>query len=465
MVESAKSSDCWEYLPSEVLTNIFSFLSLKERSVTSATCTRWRQLFFLPVFWRNVTLVVKNGFPGCDLYCRMAASIKHLEVMWQGRKRNRFDHNTAGKLVTFFRALSDNNFCLRLLIVKFEKEGTFAAVSKSIKKILVNCQQLERLSFGEHWVITFKNVISLTQGTGQLKNLRELHMVEDKTIAQGEAVLTFETLTLLHTLSISWTEVTPQLLESLSRRQGVTMEKLVLYVYAHLCRRRHPSVEQWKKFTLANPKLRITLVITSNSLMCPDVFNIHGNVWMLKILDDFCPVNMIHKFKGTLEALVFVNTRRPLDWEVIFLGSRDIAVCQNTKYLSITGYFIRAEKLLSLAKAFPELERLTATKAHIVAPAEATQYDIPISGANLTRFEAGKRGGGRTPGAKGGFPEPVWCHTGSFYCLPMGGGGLESKKRQRISTHFALCVPCHRLLVDALLSCCMLSQGRLQRIQ
>ncbi|XP_064410309.1 F-box/LRR-repeat protein 8-like [Latimeria chalumnae] len=51
----------WEYLPHQLLLNIFSLLDLADRSAASLTCKKWLKVFYSAELWENVTLRVQAG--------------------------------------------------------------------------------------------------------------------------------------------------------------------------------------------------------------------------------------------------------------------------------------------------------------------------------------------------------------------------------------------------------------------
>ena len=51
----------WSSLPSIIIVEILSYLSLSDRLNASATCKRWRSCLFHPSLWRSVSFKVKYG--------------------------------------------------------------------------------------------------------------------------------------------------------------------------------------------------------------------------------------------------------------------------------------------------------------------------------------------------------------------------------------------------------------------
>ena len=51
----------WSSLPSIIVVEILSYLTLSDRLSASATCKRWRSCLFLPSLWRSVSFKVKYG--------------------------------------------------------------------------------------------------------------------------------------------------------------------------------------------------------------------------------------------------------------------------------------------------------------------------------------------------------------------------------------------------------------------
>ena len=93
-------------------------------------------------------------------------------------------------------------------------------------------------------------------------------------------------------------------------------------------------------------------------------------------------------FQETLEAHIYVSTKKPIDLPNGERLYEHACVCRNLKYLSILGYYIEDNDLLAVAQSFPKLDQLIVTKAHILTFAVATNYIVPISGAKFTQFQA-----------------------------------------------------------------------------
>ena len=419
----------WNLLPSEALKTIFTFLTLRERCSASATCSKWRELFFLPIFWRHLNLVLSTRKDGArsEFFSEIACYIKYLEITWPYPwtidQRNLkhvsntrpVDKDIANNLKVFFQALSKNT-CLKSVIIKFENSASHDeqfcdVVAHCLSKILINCRGLEFVSFGYHPLITWMKLASVTARVLQLSNVEELHISSPTSIAPFEAsnklgslqlckndVCNFKDYNKLRTLSINWIDVTPDLIGSLCAREGnaTSMQKLIIYLHKHEnCHLdKHPSKEEWQKFTSLNPNLKISFVILKELVgVCASVKNIVGNVHMLKFLEcDEIPEtpysNLMTWFQKTLEAHVYVSTKKPIDLTNGESLYGHALVCKNLKYISILGYYIEDSDLLTVAQSFPKLEQLTVTKAHILTSALATVYMVPVSGAKYTRFQA-----------------------------------------------------------------------------
>ena len=420
-----------ERLPSEALTTIFTFLPLNDRCSASATCTKWRELFFLPIFWRNLTLKLGTRRDGAKLefLSRIATYIKYLEISWphpwlldqrnikQKENVRPVDKDIAKNLTIFFQALRQNS-CLKSLVLKIENAGSSEdhfcdVVTDCMREIFTNCRKLEFISFGHHSKITWKKILSTAEKQEMLlENVRELHISfpefdnslksnkEEKNnsgMCQQE-FLHFKQFSKLQVLSINWSDITPDLINALSSRDrsASRMQKLVIYLQKHEnCNENyHPHEEQWQKLTSLNPQMKICLVILNSlTTICSAVRNIVGNVHMLKFLEcseiNEAPFsNLMNWFQETLEAHIYVSTKKPIDLPNGERLYEHACVCRNLRYLSILGYYIEDNDLLAVAQSFPKLEQLIVTKAHILTFALATAYIVPISGAKFTQFQA-----------------------------------------------------------------------------
>ena len=419
----------WELLPTEALTTIFAFLPIGDRCSASATCTKWRELFFLPIFWRRLTLILSTRKDGVksEFLSKIAHCIKYLEIVWphpwlvdQQNKKQRdsvrsVDKDIANNLTIFFQALGQNT-CLKSLVLKFENAESVddhfcAVVTDSVRQILTTCKRLEFISLGHHSKITWKKISTKARQEILLENVQELHIscleINDSLKSNKReqipemcehAFLHFKQLNKIRVLGINWSDITPNLINSLcNRNSGASrMQKLVIYLQNHgNCRENcHPCEEQWQKFTSLNPELKICFVILNAlTTICPAVRNIAGNVHMLKFMEcgeiNEAPLsNLMNWFQDTLEAHIYISMKKAIDLPNGECLYEHACVCKNLKYLSILGYYIEDNDLLALAQSFPKLEHLIVTKAHILTFALATMYMVPISGTKYTQFQA-----------------------------------------------------------------------------
>ena len=51
----------WEFLPSLITVEIFSYLPLTDRLNAATTCKRWRSYLFHPLLWRSINFKLKQG--------------------------------------------------------------------------------------------------------------------------------------------------------------------------------------------------------------------------------------------------------------------------------------------------------------------------------------------------------------------------------------------------------------------
>ena len=269
------------------------------------------------------------------------------------------------------------------------------AVNQSLSKILACCRGLEFVSFGHHPKLTLMKATPLAAANEtQLANIKELHIscpelesASEKEEYYKQEFYNFKCFNKLQTLSINWNDITTSLIDSLCNRENNAskMQKLMIYLHRHEnCQEdKHPSEEQWQKLTSMNSNLKISIVIIKSLTgLCPAVKNIVGNVHMVKFLecdeiqaDPFS--NLMNWFQDTLEAHVYVRTKKPIDLSNGETLYEHATVCQNLKYLSILGYYIEDNDLLAVVRSFPKLDQLIVTKAHILTFALATMYFGP----------------------------------------------------------------------------------------
>ena len=414
----------WQYIPSETLTSIFTYLPMRDRYSASATCTKWRNVFFLPIFWRRVTLTLSARRDGAraEFLCKIARYIRYLKVIWphpwvlDQRNVKRIDNirpidkGIANSLTIFFQALSHNT-CLKSLILKLENFGSLdvnfsSVVIECLCKVFKSCRGLEIISLGHHPQIIWNEISS----EAKYETVQELHIScaeemlnssspnREKSTSVLVSFCDLQSFTKLRILSINWSHITPNVIQSLCNRSmsATALEKLVIYLnkqHYNCNESYHPSEQQWKKLTSLNPQLKICLVILNAlTTLCSAVRNIVGNVHMLKFLEcdeiNEAPFsNLMNWFKDTLKAHVYVSTKRPIDLPNGERLYEHAMVCSNLQYLSILGYYIEDSDLLAIACSFPKLEHLHVTKSHILTFALATTYMVPISGTKYAKFQ------------------------------------------------------------------------------
>ena len=59
--EKMAAHGCWAALPSIIIVEILSYLSLTDRLAASGICRRWRECLYHPLLWKSMSFRVKYG--------------------------------------------------------------------------------------------------------------------------------------------------------------------------------------------------------------------------------------------------------------------------------------------------------------------------------------------------------------------------------------------------------------------
>ncbi len=360
---------------------------------------------------------------GLKIQClaRIAKYIKYLDITWPclynstQNKRDECrptDRENAKSTEIFFQALSTNS-CLEYINIKFENKAsmdkTFCDnLLRSLGTVVKKCSNICFLSLGYHPMIRVGKIPfgKSVEKENILRDVQEFHVAwpRQKYLTQLGAgvsdqldpdsnILGISSLNKVHSISINWTDLGPNVIESLCGRPQycAQIQKLVLYFEKHhICC--HPSRQQWAKFVELNNCVKISAVFVEDvNGVCPAASYI-PNVIMVKFLecstideDQFSNIMSLHK--DTIESHVYVNTKGSVELhngDDLFNIS---VICQNLQFVTIIGFYIGSEDLELVGSAFPKLKEIVVSKTHILTSASATNYLVPISGSKYVQLK------------------------------------------------------------------------------
>ncbi|XP_075215156.1 F-box only protein 33-like isoform X2 [Lycorma delicatula] len=268
---------CWNNLPSVILYEIFSYLSLEDKIRASSSCKHWRYALYHPSFWKNVHLKLKSNDPDNVSKTQyftscLGSKLQNLTVTFDS-----VDPVCVEELANVLQSLI-GNFNLRNISLvpshcslEYPKRDVSQDffTRKLLKPILTLAQKsyhLNGLSLGclEELTANSKNIleeISQYQANSlQTLGLASVKYDPDNYVLFEIDTCLFTSLTNLQILSIDYDYVNDEILSTLSRLG--CLQRLVIHVHGIFEGHPGTSNDVWELFTRHNPKceLRLNLI-------------------------------------------------------------------------------------------------------------------------------------------------------------------------------------------------------------
>ncbi|XP_034944070.1 F-box only protein 33 [Chelonus insularis] len=260
----------WDRLPSIIMIKIFSYLKPKDRINASVVCKDWRQAYFHPLFWKNITFLFNNKKTAPwsrYLADRFALSVEKATV--------KCDINCCIELACLLENLCRSRNLRKLMIEPslstsqwvngfldlHENETLSKSIHLSIISIIKNTKRLETLTLGCVEDITlFAREILECLSSYHSEHLTHLGLASVKEIPDNYKVISLDSLVFnnfkhLTILTIDYDHLNDILLDSFTTG---TLERLVVHVH-DWHQNRGASNRSWILFTHNNPRCEMRI--------------------------------------------------------------------------------------------------------------------------------------------------------------------------------------------------------------
>ncbi len=409
----------WENLPENIVVDILSYLSCKERCRVSAICQSWRQSLYAGQLWRifYIDIDVQSSKSGSKLNFmnRFVKYARHVKIIWTSTKQtaNKKDIVNGKYIEHFFYRMEKDCEKLKSLKLRFgdrqsHQEDFYGPISQSLEIILCKNPSLGYISFGGHPHFTPNDLNSVLL-RGKVFDLEDLHCDLSRNYRKYKPLLS-ETYVMrlqkLKYLSLNWGEVTAPLIEGLLNG-GALLKQFSIFISPPTDRSSHsdfnismcphPSEKQWKYLAEKNRELSLHLVFMDDcpTLDITDALNYICNVTMFKFVECMYidqttawlpPLAFCHR--TTLKSLVFVNTKRMIDFDNVNMMIGHGYASPKLEQLTFIGYSIMEEDLAKVVHYFrTSLKLLQVTKKQIFTQSEVTNYCVPTSSSKYNDFK------------------------------------------------------------------------------
>ncbi|XP_054719690.1 F-box only protein 33-like [Uloborus diversus] len=381
---AGKSSGLWSNLPSIIIVEIFSFLSLKDRLNAASVCKAWRNHLFHPQLWRKVVFqlnscdikTVNHKIDGARFLAKQCGKFVReavIEVNSLNPKDVRLCKNIL-RVLTFnrnLRALSIKPRSSRLEWSDYEDTLSLDQYIKFLVTIIKKARRLEHLSFGcIEELLDSSEYFLKPLAQHQSNSIRSLHLSSVKEVPGNYFVYDisstlFESFRNLESLSIDYDYMSDDLLIVLSKPHHRPLNRLIIHVHSLPFRLNEISSEAWKQISCHSPKLEVTI----------NMLHFHNSPeYILAILKHEMPLVHFRAFfssgfnedvitrlafisKGSLKSFVLVDELDEDSTPASVFPSSNIDPlimlawrCKKLSYIKIIGYEVGADSLVAISR-------------------------------------------------------------------------------------------------------------------
>ncbi|KFM74832.1 F-box only protein 33, partial [Stegodyphus mimosarum] len=275
---AGESSGLWNNLPSIIIVEIFSFLTVKDRLNASSVCKAWRNNLFHPKLWRKVVFqlnscdnkTVNQNNDGARFLAKHCGRFAR-EVVIEVNSSNPKDVQLCKdilKVLTFnnnLRALSIKPRSSRLEWSDYNDTLSLDQYLEFLIRIIKTAHCLEHLSLG-----CIEELLDLSEyfltplAEYQAACIRSLHLSSVKEVPGSYFIYDinssiFKTFLNLECLSIDYDYISDQLLEILSQPHRRPLRRLNIHVHSFHYRLPDISSSAWKQIRSCSPSLEVTI--------------------------------------------------------------------------------------------------------------------------------------------------------------------------------------------------------------
>ncbi|XP_064618606.1 F-box only protein 33-like [Lineus longissimus] len=289
----------WSTLPSLIIVEILSYLSLKDRLNAVSTCKRWRSCFWHPSLWTNLVFRLKNGSRSRSKYLaeRCGRFVKTATVEFNSTSV--WDVREFAKMLEI---LADNRNLEKLSIqptschIEWPERDGSRVVDQYFtmtEAIIKNCRKLKHLSLGcSEDLMANADYLLSELAIHHSNSLETLHLSTVKEDPESYGLLDlpvdmFQSFPHLTVLGIDYDYLTNSLLEIFVTKKTAQLEKLVIHV--HGIEPDHEKIrnETWQCLVRYSPKLEVTLNL---------IHSVDGVTCLLDILRPSMPLAHFRSF-------------------------------------------------------------------------------------------------------------------------------------------------------------------------
>ncbi|CAL1285883.1 unnamed protein product [Larinioides sclopetarius] len=380
---AGESSGLWNNLPSIIIVEIFSFLSLRDRLNASSVCKAWRNNLFHPKLWRKVvfqlnscdnkTVNQSNGARFLAKHCGRFVREVIIEVNSSNPRDVQLCKEVL-KVLTYnnnLRALSIKPLSSRLEWTDYNDTLSLDQYVEFLIRIIKRAHCLEHLSLG-----CIEELLDLSEhflaplSKHQAKCLRSLHLSSVKEVPGNYFIndlktSLFRTFLQLERLSIDYDYLSDQLLDVFSQPQHRPLTHLIIHVHSFDYRFPRVSDAAWKRLTLHSPNLEVTINLLHFHNLAENVRHVldsemplaHFRVYFSSGFDVDILTRIAFLNDHSLRSLVLVDELNDdLSPAATFLrGGVDPLVmlawrCKKLTYVKIIGYEVGADSLIAVSR-------------------------------------------------------------------------------------------------------------------
>ncbi|XP_074649636.1 F-box only protein 33-like [Tubulanus polymorphus] len=317
----------WASLPSIIIVEILSYLTLKDRLSAVSSCKRWRDCLWHPLLWPRITFKLsrdgssrsrsKHLAENCGRFIREANIDFSSKTSW--------DVKECAQLLGI---LAENRNLLKLSLkpsnchIEWPERNTQNVLETfhgSIENIIKNSRRLKHVSFGcLEEIVSYSDYVLDLLAEYQSHSLQSLHIASIKEDPDSYSLCDldyghFQALANLKYLSIDYDYLTNELLEAFMRDHHVGLEKLIVNVHGiqPTPTRNKISNRTWWRSVRYSPKLRVTLNL---------IHSIDGVHHLLDILQPSMPLahlRMLFCSEINIPAIDFIAQHNSSTFETL----------------------------------------------------------------------------------------------------------------------------------------------------
>ncbi|KAK6179031.1 hypothetical protein SNE40_011479 [Patella caerulea] len=304
----------WAGLPSVIIVDIVSYLSLEDRLKSSSICKRWRSCLFHPTLWQNVLFSFdkKDRKKSNFLAANCGRFIREAVVKFNSR-----DATEVRECAKLLDILSKNKnlerFSLQpsschIVWSEQETEHIIDNYLDNIEELIRNARRLSHFSLGcvEELLVHSNSLVQLMV-QHHSKNLKSLHLASVKEDSEHYGIIEFDTSLIcsfqcLTKLSIDYDYLTNELLHNFTDIRKAKLEKLCIHIHGISPEHEIVTNATWRRLRNYSPSFEVTVNLTHSH---------HGVAALLDVLQPCMPLTHFRQYFCShinVAAIDFIST-------------------------------------------------------------------------------------------------------------------------------------------------------------